>query len=93
MKFLFVSLLSVLAVSCNSAQNSAQNSIQNNSTSVNNASRIDYANSITADELKTHLYIFAGDAMEGRMTGQKRTETSRRIPSQFLYGSRNPLSH
>lgn len=28
-----------------------------------------YANSITADKLKTHLYIYAGDEMEGRMTG------------------------
>jgi Zn-dependent M28 family amino/carboxypeptidase len=31
--------------------------------------RVDYSNTITAEELKTHLYIFADDAMEGRMTG------------------------
>jgi hypothetical protein len=33
-------------------------------------------NSITADELKTHLYIVASDEMEGRETGsagQKKT--------------------
>lgn len=28
-----------------------------------------YSNSITADELKTHLYIVASDSMEGRETG------------------------
>lgn len=69
MKFILVLFLSILAVSCNSAQNSAQNTIQTNT--VSNSTRIDYANSITADELKTHLYTVAGDAMEGRMTGQK----------------------
>lgn len=31
--------------------------------------RTDYARTITAEELKTHLYIFAGDSMQGRMTG------------------------
>lgn len=30
-----------------------------------------YINSITADELKTHLYIVASDEMEGRDTGSK----------------------
>ncbi|MFT5078067.1 M28 family metallopeptidase [Patiriisocius sp. Uisw_047] len=30
-----------------------------------------YASSITAKDLKKHLYIYAGDAMEGRMTGSK----------------------
>ena len=69
MKFILVLFLSMLAVSCNSAQNSAQSTIETNT--VNNSTRIDYANSITADELKTHLYTVAGDAMEGRMTGQK----------------------
>ncbi len=65
MKYLLVSLLTVLAVSCNSAQNSASKTISEN------LSRTDYAKTITAEELKTHLYIFADDAMKGRMTGQK----------------------
>lgn len=30
-----------------------------------------YASSITAKDLKKHLYIYAGDEMEGRMTGSK----------------------
>lgn len=32
-------------------------------------SRIDYANTITADDLKELLYAFASDEMQGRMTG------------------------
>jgi hypothetical protein len=28
-------------------------------------------NSITADDLKTHLYIVAADSMEGRETGSR----------------------
>ncbi|MBZ0328298.1 MAG: M20/M25/M40 family metallo-hydrolase [Altibacter sp.] len=69
MKYLLVSIITVVAVACNSTHNSAQNSVP--PTTVSSPSRVDYANTITADELKTHLYIFAGDAMEGRMTGQK----------------------
>ena len=30
-----------------------------------------YAKTITAEELKTHLYIFASDAFEGRNTGEE----------------------
>jgi len=40
--------------------------------------RVDYANTITAEDLKTHLYKFAADDMEGRMTGtsgQKKAAT------------------
>lgn len=47
-------------VSCNSAQTSSKEK---------SLSRTDYANTITANELKTHLYTFASDKMEGRMTG------------------------
>lgn len=35
----------------------------------NTLNPIKYINSITADELKTHLYIVASDSMEGRETG------------------------
>jgi len=63
MKYLLVSLLTVLAVSCNSAQNSVTNKIEKP------LDRSDYASSISANDLKTHLYIYAGDGMQGRMTG------------------------
>lgn len=38
--------------------------------SVTKASVENYANSITANELKTHLYTFASDDFEGRETGE-----------------------
>ncbi len=60
MKYLLIIALSVLTVSCNSAQTKSERSIM---------SRVDYANTIIAADLKTHLYTFAGDNMEGRMTG------------------------
>ncbi len=50
-----------LTVSCNSAQNAA---------SAKKMTAQDYANTITAEDLKTHLYILADDNMEGRMTGE-----------------------
>ena len=50
-----------LTVSCNSAQNA---------TSSKKMTPEDYANTITAEDLKTHLYILAGDKMQGRMTGE-----------------------
>ena len=65
MKYFLLISLATLAISCNSAQNA-------NNTQI--STRVDYANSITAEELKEHLYIFADDKMEGRMTssdGQK----------------------
>lgn len=49
-----------LTVSCNNAQNK---------TATKEMTSVDYANTITSEELKTHLYIFAADDMEGRMTG------------------------
>ncbi len=59
MKYFLLTALAVLSISCNSAQN----------TSVKKTTRVDYANTITAEDLKTHLYIIADDKMEGRMTG------------------------
>ncbi|MAZ71881.1 MAG: peptidase M28 [Flavobacteriaceae bacterium] len=61
MKLLFIAALATLTVGCNSAQNAKGK----------NMSREDYENTITATELKTHLYEFASDEMQGRMTGEK----------------------
>ncbi len=61
MKYFFLSLLSILVVSCNSAQTASSKK----------KTRVDYANSITSEELKTMLYTFASDEMQGRMTGEK----------------------
>ncbi len=59
MKFLLYIVFSSFVLSCNSTQH------------VHRAERsnVDYANLITAQKLKTHLYTYAGDEMEGRMTG------------------------
>jgi len=38
---------------------------------VKTADPMEYANTITADELKEHLYIFASDEFEGRDTGER----------------------
>ncbi len=57
----FLAIAVALTVSCNSAQN-ASSKIK--------MTPADYANTITAEELKTHLYTFADDKMEGRMTGE-----------------------
>jgi len=60
MKHLFILFLVIGNISCNTAQTSFTEKSPN---------RVDYANTITSEELKTHLYTFAGDKMEGRMTG------------------------
>lgn len=61
MKLLFIAIFSTLTFSCNSTQNTTNPKEKN----------VEYANSITAQDLKKHLYIYAGDEMEGRMTGSK----------------------
>lgn len=59
---LFLYLASTLFIaSCNSSQ--GVNTVKKDP--------IEYAKLITAENLKTHLYIYAGDEMEGRMTGSK----------------------
>jgi len=60
MKYVYLGLFAIGLVSCNSAQTKQV---------VSSKTRVDYSNTITAGELKTHLYTFAGDEMQGRMTG------------------------
>ena len=59
MKLYLYILLSSFVLSCNSTQQITDSKKTNT----------DYANTITAANLKKHLYIYAGDEMEGRMTG------------------------
>ncbi len=61
MKLLLYLFLGTTLFSCNSTQTA----------SAQKQTNVDYANTITAQDLKKHLYIYAGDAMEGRMTGTK----------------------
>ncbi len=52
----------ILVVSCSSSQNKKK--------SKNDGVAIDYAKTITADELKEALYTYASDEYEGRKTGE-----------------------
>jgi len=74
MKYALLYLFTVLTVSCNSAQNSISDA------TTKKLDRLDYANTITANDLKTHLYIYAGDEMQGRMTGTK----GQKMATQYL---------
>ena len=58
MKKILILLLLVVSLSCTSQKNS-----------VSDVSPTEYMNSITASDLKTHLYIVASDEMQGRETG------------------------
>src|SRR5690606_22451190 len=69
-KILFAGLF--LAMSCNSAQHT-DSSTSSNATEagvVTHEQRVDYAKTITEDDLKKHLYIYASDEFEGRNTGE-----------------------
>ncbi|MEM7185935.1 MAG: M28 family metallopeptidase [Bacteroidota bacterium] len=60
MKYILLTSMAVLTFACNTAQTKA----------VKEMSRVEYMNTITAEELSKHLYEFSDDKMEGRMTGQ-----------------------
>jgi|SRR5690554_426238 len=61
MKLFLYLAFSTLILSCNST----------NQLVGQQSSKLDYANTITAQNLKEKLYVYAGDDMEGRMTGTK----------------------
>ncbi len=67
------SLLSTLAVllliSC-SSNNSVTHTQPSENLLISDNTATKYANSITAEELKTHLWIYASDEFEGRDTGE-----------------------
>ncbi len=70
MKIILFLFFSPFIFSCNSAQHISGPKKTN----------VDYANTITAQDLKKHLYIYAGDEMEGRMTGSK----GQRLAAEYL---------
>lgn len=53
-----------LAMSCNTSQKAVKE------TTNKVVSPVEYANTITEEELKTHLFIYASDEFEGRETGE-----------------------
>lgn len=67
MKHIFVLMTLFLFVQCKTNKNNTN--VYNNSGNVQ-ISSTDYSKLITSENLKTHLYTFASDDMEGRMTGE-----------------------
>ena len=65
MKKSFLAVSAILMLSCGTAQVAVQK------VDYSNVDVKKYMNSITAEELKTHLYIVASDEMEGRDTGSE----------------------
>ncbi|WP_435577851.1 M28 family metallopeptidase [Gilvibacter sp.] len=61
MKYTLMALMTAFIISCGPAQNNKK-VVKTN---------LDYAASITVDELKSRLYTFSADDMEGRMTGSE----------------------
>jgi len=70
MKKVLLFSLAVSLVGCKAQQNR----------DVADANPMDYANTITAGELKEHLYIFASDEFEGRDTG----EPGQKMAAEYL---------
>lgn len=60
MKYTIIALLAILMVACNSSQKT---------TATKGDAAANYAATITSNELKEMLYVYAGDEMRGRMTG------------------------
>ncbi|MGB5436495.1 MAG: peptidase, partial [Maribacter sp.] len=54
-----------LAMACNSSQTT----VPEKTTTLSSSAEITFAETITADELKEHLFIYASDEFEGRDTG------------------------
>ncbi|TMU56277.1 M28 family peptidase [Flagellimonas algicola] len=63
----FILLLFVgLQISCNSSQKT----VETNTVAQSTVDPVTYAKTITEEDLKEHLYIYASDEFEGRETGQ-----------------------
>ena len=85
MKLLLLTVFSSLILSCNATQKQTKtDSTENN---------LKYANTITAKELKEHLYIYASDEMEGRMTGSKGQKMASEYIRDFYvkHGIKSPI--
>ncbi|WP_422351310.1 M28 family peptidase [Flagellimonas sp.] len=65
MRFILLLLLG-LQISCNSSQKT----VDTNAVSTSTVDPVTYAQTITEEDLKEHLYVYASDEFEGRETGQ-----------------------
>lgn len=74
MKIFLLSAFALVILACNSAQTKSEKKTTTTTTTTTTTmskSVVDYASTITADDIRKHMYIYAGDAMEGRATGSK----------------------
>ena len=71
MKYLIIAGLAMSIFSCNSLKDTKNEETTKNLEKITTGKPEKYANTITAADLKTHLYIYAGDEMRGRMTGSE----------------------
>lgn len=65
MRFILI-LLAGFYISCNSSQKT----VENVTTVTKDPDPVTYASTITQDDLKKHLYVYASDEFEGRETGK-----------------------
>tara|TARA_B100000795_G_scaffold184614_1_gene140124 strand:+ start:19820 stop:20833 length:1014 start_codon:yes stop_codon:yes gene_type:complete len=84
MKIYIIAMLAIATVACTSAQKTTskkQNTVE------------DYAATITSNELKEMLYVYAGDNMRGRMTGSKGQKLAVQYLKDFYVaqGIKSPL--
>ena len=88
-RILLLSFLSIVSVSC-SSQKSVTN-IKPKSAKENNTLVANYLQTITQEDLKTHLYIIASDEMQGRNTGEVgQKKAGKYIVEQY---QKNRISH
>lgn len=71
MKNLLLAIPAVCIIACGSQKETASDSVkEDNTKTVVSSVATTYANTITAAEMKTDLYIYASDEFEGRDTGE-----------------------
>ncbi len=81
MKIFLLSAFAFIILACNSAQTKTEiKSTNTTESSTITDLVVNYASSISADDIRKHMYIYAGDAMEGRMTGSK----GQKLASEYL---------
>jgi len=102
MKNLLVAIPAICIMACGTQKETTNTSEKKESTEINqNMIAVKYANTITAAEMKTDLYIYASDEFEGRDTGEpgqkkaveflKKEYQKMGIPS--VYGTDNYFQH
>ncbi len=81
MKTFFIFSAFVLVGTCSTPKYTAKiQNLKNSIQLVDSAHVVNYANTITSKELKTHLYKFSSDEFEGRKVGEK----GQKLAAEFL---------